>query len=136
MHFTRSACLLLTALTLTAATGDIDGAWKASFTGAPSTRPKPFSEVLLHLHAEGNVLTGTAHMGNWPGDAPLTNGRIVGDHISFTAIGRLWSSSGYPKADFEGDLRGNDIKLTLTLSFVDNPRTVWPKMQFEGAKIP
>jgi hypothetical protein len=63
--------LLLAAMVLGAPAADINGIWKAVFTGPLGERPKMVSEMIFDLHAAGSKLTGNAHMGNWPGDAPL-----------------------------------------------------------------
>jgi hypothetical protein len=60
-------------------------------------------------------------MGNWPGDAPLIEGRIEGDRFSFTAIGSspwrakgpMGEASGLPKLTFTGVVQGKEMQLTL-----------------------
>jgi hypothetical protein len=60
-------------------------------------------------------------MGAWPGVAPLIDGKIEGDRISFTVIGKSawWSksamgeSSGLPKLTFTGRVQGDEMQLTL-----------------------
>ena len=96
-------------------------AWKAAFTAPRDQWPKTVSEVILDLKADGNTLTGTAHMGNWPGEMPLMNGKIEGDRISFVVVGRFsWSAfgpgidaSGMPRIAFTGTIRGSKIQLNL-----------------------
>jgi hypothetical protein len=56
-----------------------------------------------------------------PGDAPITDGKIDGDRITYTVNGKLpWTSkyngvttSGYPKLVFDGSLKGDEIVLKL-----------------------
>jgi hypothetical protein len=51
--------------------------------------------MIFELNAEGDQVAGMAHMDTWPGDAPLIDGRIECDHISFTVIGKIpWRSTG------------------------------------------
>src|SRR4051812_29099387 len=49
------------------------GTWKATFTGPIGDRPKPFGSVVFRLRVTDGHVTGTALMGNWPGEAPLTD---------------------------------------------------------------
>jgi len=79
------------------------------------------SEMMFTFQVEGNKLTGDAHMANWPGDAPISDGKIDGDRISFTVIGKLpWTAtsggvttSGYPKLVFSGTVNGKEMKIIL-----------------------
>ncbi len=112
-----------------AAANDIDGIWKAVFTGPVGERPKMVSEIFFDVYAEGNVLTGTVHAAAWPGDAPIADGRIDGDRISFTMTGHLPFSAGragamitgYPKLCFTGVRQGNQMKLDLLWSEAGMP---------------
>jgi len=92
---------------------DVTGKWESWFVGPIGIRHKTFSEVTLDLALKGSVLTGTAHVGGWPGDANLSEGRFEGGHFSFTAIGQLPSSDGYPRFQFEGTIHGKELKLTM-----------------------
>ncbi len=100
---------------------DPTGTWRAVFTGPMGDRPKMVSVMTFDLQVNGSQVTGMAHMSNWPGDAPITEGKLEGDRISFTVHGKLpWSSksprvalTGYPKLVFTGTLRGNEIDLSL-----------------------
>lgn len=124
MRFVR-LILLLAAMALGAPAADIaadiNGIWKAVFTGPLGERPKMVSEMIFDLHAAGNKLTGKAHMGDWPGDAPVIEGKIEGDRFSFTAIGSspwraggpMGQASGLPKLTFTGTVQGREMQLTL-----------------------
>jgi hypothetical protein len=80
------------------------------------------AEIVFDLKAKGDTLTGMAHMRNWPGDAPISDGKIDGNRISFTVIGKHpwksggegWRSSGYPRLKFTGAIRGNKVKFRLS----------------------
>jgi hypothetical protein len=146
MAFVRSTLLLL-AIAFSAAASDIQGTWKVVFTSPTDEQPKTVSEIIFNLSAAGDQLTGTAHIGNWPGDAPLIpGGKIEGDHFSFMAIGRLlWRSggpageaSGLPKLTFTGTIHGKDIELTLLWDNVMLYGNAPPVKQFEmkGERIP
>jgi hypothetical protein len=106
-----------------AADAEITGTWKTWFIGPIEYRPKMVSEIVLNLKADGTKLTGTVHAGKWPGDAPISDGKIDGNRISFTAVGKIpWRSGtagaeeprGYPKLDFVGRIESEDLQLTLT----------------------
>ena len=113
---------LFVAMAVCASAADITGTWRVVFTGPIGQQPKMVSEMIFDLKAAGDKLTGTAHMGNWPGDAPLIDGKIEGDRISFTAFGNSpWrarsatgeASSGLPKLTFTGTIQGNEMQLTV-----------------------
>ena len=118
MNLARS--LLLLALAFGASAGEVTGKWKAVFTD-PSVCFKTFSEITLNLKIQGSTLTGTAEVGSWPGKAALVDGKIKGNEVAFTFIGKLpWHSSGagtehagVPKLTFKGTVEGAEMRLTL-----------------------
>ena len=120
MKFIHAAFLTAT-LALSASAADVTGTWKATFLGDPGTWPKMVSEMTFELNADGSQVTGMAHMSNWPGDAPLSDGKIEGNRISFVVIGRSpWKSSsprgkasGFPRLTFTGTITGKELKLHL-----------------------
>src|SRR5690348_12699910 len=109
MQFLR-ATLLTAALVFTASAADLDGTWKAVFLGDPGTWPKMVAFMTFDVKTDGNQVTGIAHMSSWPGNAPITEGKLEGDRITFTALGNSpWrsggperSASGFPKLTFTG----------------------------------
>ena len=107
------AVILLASLTLTASPADIAGTWKLRFAGPIQTAPKTIGSMVLDLKVDGTVVTGTAHIGSWPGDAPITDGKIEGDRITFTATGHLTSTTGIPTCLFEATVHGDEMLLTL-----------------------
>ena len=120
MKFVR-AVLLAATLALSASSADFTGTWKATFLGDPGTWPKMVSKMTFELRADGNQVTGMAHMSHWPGDAPLSDGKIEGDRISFVVVGKSpWKSagprgeaSGFPRLTFTGTINGKDMELHL-----------------------
>jgi hypothetical protein len=111
-----------------------DQTWKAVFTGPIGDRPKMFSEVVMDWKVRGGVITGTAHAGNWPGNAPISDGVLSGKKFSFTAIGTLGSSTGFPKMDFEGTIDGDKMDVTMMFGYVDSymvPR----KLPMSGSRV-
>jgi len=92
---------------------DLEGKWTARFVGRIGDRPKMIGRIDFGFIVEGNTLTGVAHMDGWPGDCPITDVRIDAGRISFTATGRIPSSTGIPVFRFEGEIHGNQLKLTM-----------------------
>jgi hypothetical protein len=118
MQFTRWTVILFSALVLGAPADDIAGKWKAIVVGG--VRHKTIYEATFDFKVDGNRLDGMAHVGNeessyYPGTAPISNGEIKGEHISFTVIGEHPSSSGLPRMKFDGTVHGDAIDLTLSL---------------------
>lgn len=115
------ALAYLTLYSCSAAAAEIDGTWKATFTCPIGQQPKTVSEMLFDLHVNGNKITGTAHIGSWPGDAEISDGSLDGEYITFTVIGhkpwtRGWNgvlTSGYPKMIFTGTVSADQITITL-----------------------
>jgi len=118
--------VLVAAMAFGAAAADLSGDWKAVFTGPPSEWPKTVSEMTFHLTMEGERLTGTAHMGNFPGNGPVTDGRVDGDRFTFTVVtpNRWWVSgaqrmaSGFPKLVFSGVIEDGQMKIRLAMDSV------------------
>ena len=96
-----------------AAAKDLEGMWKTRWVGRISERPKMIGGMRIEFRAEGNALTGVAHMDGWPGDCPITDGKFEAGRFSFTATGLRPSSSGIPVMRFEGEMHGKQLKLTM-----------------------
>ena len=91
------------------------------YLGGPAMKAMGGAE--FDFKAEGHELTGTANVGmGWPGKAPISNGRVDGDRVSFMVFGRQWSTSGFPKMRFAGTIHGEEIKLTMILFFDQEQR--------------
>ena len=117
----RWLLILLAAVAVKASAADVTGIWEARFTGPIGERPKMVSKMVFNIRVEGENVTGMAHMSVWPGDAPITEGKIEGNKISFTVVGeKPWTaggssrySSGYPKLVFTGTVNGEKMQLTV-----------------------
>lgn len=85
------------------------------------------AHALFDFHVvDGNRLTGTAHIGDYyPGTAPITQGMIDGDHVSFTVVGEHPSSNGLPTMKFTGTIHGDEMELTMDLvdGYLDSGNT-------------
>ena len=109
---------LFAAIAFGASAADIAGTWKVVFV---SPEPKAFSEVILHLTADGERLGGNAHLGRL-GEATVVGGKVAGDRISFTIYPNgHWrnqnasgeEAGGVAKLIFNGTVQGSEIKFTL-----------------------
>ena len=100
---------------------DPAGKWKAEFVGPLEDRPRTVTEIVLSLEWQGDRLIGVAQVGDWLGDLPLSDVRLAGDRLYFSAVGTTpwWSRapnhslSGIPKLTFEGTLVDGEIRLAL-----------------------
>jgi len=117
----KHAALILLAVAITASAADLNGTWKAVFTGPGGDRPKMVTEIILDLKLSDGKLTGVAHAGAWPGDAGISESAINGDSFTFTVVGHSpWISkgpsgqaSGVPKLTFTGSVQQDNMELTL-----------------------
>jgi hypothetical protein len=100
-------------VSLHATAKDLEGAWKTRWVGRIGERPKMIGSMRIDFKADGKGLTGIAHMEGWPGDCPITDVKLESGQISFTATGRIPSSSGIPVMHFEGEIHGSQLKLTM-----------------------
>ena len=97
-----------------ASANPVDGVWEAVFTGPMGERPKMVSEIVFTLASSGNALTGAVHAAAWPGDATVSDGKIDGDRVTFTMIG---------KRPFQaGTSRRNSDRVSETLFHRHPPR--------------
>jgi hypothetical protein len=118
MKFAPWVLLLLVGFTAEASANDIAGNWHAVFVRGVEW--KTIGDADFEFKVENDQLSGTAHVGvGWPGTAPISEGSIDGDRISFFVLGRQASSDGYPKMRFEGTVHGGELQLTMTLFYTD-----------------
>jgi hypothetical protein len=109
--------LLATALaasSLPASGADLTGTWKLRFAGPKDNAPKTVGSIVLELKSATDAVTGTAHIGVWPGDAPIADVKVDGDRITFTATGSLGSTTGIPTCQFIATVHGDEMTLTMT----------------------
>src|SRR5258708_36168426 len=106
------ALLVWTTLAVFADT-DVTGIWKVvAVPGEPA--PKTVGSMILDLKVNGKVITGTAIIGRWPGEAPISDGKIEGNHITFTATGHIGSTTGIPTCKFDVTIQDEEMDVTLT----------------------
>jgi hypothetical protein len=127
-----SFLLVMLALVSVADPPNIDGHWTVRYVGGVAW--KTIADAEFEFKADGDSLTGMAIVGQgYPGEAPISNGRIEGDHISFRVYGKQPSSSGFPKMDFVGSIHGDVIELTMTL-FYDEQEHGIGSTELEGKR--
>lgn len=127
----------------TAADAPTDGVWKAVFTGDSGAQPKMVSEIFFDVTAHGNSLTGTVHAAYWPGDAPISDGVIDGNRVSFAMVGSspswAYGSAGrtesYPKLCFQGVRDGDAMKIGLFWTGAQHSCKGGPVMPMAGRKL-
>jgi hypothetical protein len=109
------AAAILAATTMAAATpADVSGTWKVVYDADPKTGPKTVGSMILDLKVVGDTVTGTARIGVWPGEAPIEDGKIEGDRITFTATGHLGSTTGIPTCKFDITIQGDEMLVKLS----------------------
>lgn len=113
MRAAKWAPVLIALLTLNASAADVTGHWKVVYSG-PSQGPKTVGSIVLDLKNEGSAVTGTVKIGVWPGEAPVADARLEGDHLTFTATGHLSSTTGIPTCRIDATIKGDQMVLTLT----------------------
>ncbi len=91
---------ILTIVALTAAAADVTGKWTAQVPG----REGQTREVTFTFKQAGEALTGT--MTGRQGDINISDGKVVGDNISFSAAG-----GGGNVQKYTGTISGNEIKM-------------------------
>ncbi len=95
--------LLVVFLSIPALAADVNGKWKASIQDPNGQN----MEIIFNLKVDGEKVTGTADspMGN----NTITEGKLVGDAISFTV------DTGDMKIFHKGTVSGDEMKLKVEL---------------------
>jgi len=104
---------LLSLLAFAAWAADVTGKWTAQVPG----RGGQTREATFNLKADGNTLTGT--VSGPRGEAEISDGKIDGDHISFTQT--LEFGGNTVKLIYQGTVSGDEIKFTRTREGGDGP---------------
>jgi hypothetical protein len=95
---------LLGLLSLTALAADITGKWTAQMPG----RNGQTREATFTFKVDGNTLTGT--VSGRMGEAPIADGKIDGDTVSFTQT--MEFNGNTVKMLYKGTVSGDSIKFT------------------------
>jgi hypothetical protein len=83
---------------------DISGKWTAQVPGRDGT-PR---EQIFNFKVEGDKLTGTL-AGGQGGDAPISEGKVSGDNISFVVVREF--NGNTMKFTYTGVVAGDEIKM-------------------------
>src|SRR5205085_7427021 len=98
------AVTALLCLTFAALAADVSGKWTAEVPG----RDGNTMTMTMDLKADGDKLTGT--ISGPRGEAPIENGKISGDEISFSQTFEFNGNSR--KIDYHGKVKGDTIDFT------------------------
>jgi len=105
--------ILSALLAITALAADVTGTWTAQVPG----RNGQTRETTFHLKADGNTLTGT--VSGRQGDMEISEGKIDGDHITFSQTIEFNGNS--MKIVYSGTVSGDTIQFTRTREGSDQP---------------
>jgi len=94
----------------------IAGKWTLNYHGPTDAAPKTVGAILLDLKVDGAVVSGSVRIGAWPGDAPIADGKLDGDRLTFNATGKLSSTTGIPTCHFEATIDGDEMDLKMTVT--------------------
>jgi hypothetical protein len=103
------------------------GNWKAVFVGPMGPRPQMVDAVTFTIQATSSGFTGTARAEpEWPGDLDVSDVKLEGDQLKFTATGRTgWSVNGQyhccPRLVFVGTIKDDEMTLTMTWTSTERP---------------
>ena len=109
-----AAIVVFAAVTAALAQG-VDGKWVAQVPG----RGGQTRETTFTFKAEGAKLTGT--VSGMQGEAPISDGKITGDEISFTQTLEVQGNS--IKLLYTGKVTGDEMKMTRKRDGSDQPAT-------------
>lgn len=101
----RTVVLALLALALAVAAAEVAGKWKAEFT-TPDGQTRT---SLFTFKVEGDKLTGTVSSPR--GDAPIQEGKVSGDQISFVVVREFGGNE--VRINYKGKISGDELKLTV-----------------------
>ena len=139
MKFTRCVLAIAAALALGAPADEIAGTWKTVMIEAgPHGYPRMAYEPLLEFKVDGNRLTGVAKLTQWPGSAPISDGKVDGSRITFTVIHKMpYGTRGgtfYPKFRCDGIVHGAEMSLTMFSVPFDGTEVESEKWVLKGTK--
>jgi hypothetical protein len=110
---------LVALFVVTAAAADVSGKWKASTQG----RDGKAREVVFNFKVDGETLTGT--VSGRSGDREISEGKVVGDDISFTV--KMTMGDNNFKMLYKGKVAGDEIKFTTQREGAENTREMTAK---------
>ncbi len=117
MRIRRYVLGLVAALaTWPALAADIDGKWNATVDG-----PQGPIELVFEFKAEGEKLVGTLSAGDQMPAAPISDGLVRGEEVSFKFSLAMMPDAPPLVIDYKGKLKGDELDLVSTLDFGQGP---------------
>ena len=113
----RRAGLVATVAMLPALAADIDGKWNASVDGGPAG---PI-ELTFDFKAEGEKLNGNMSMAMLPAPAPIADGTIKGDAVSFKLALAVMEGAPPLVITYTGKLKGDELVMNSVLDMGQGP---------------
>lgn len=99
--------ILLAVFALTAAAADVTGTWKAN-----AETPMGAIVITFVFKADGANLTGEMS-DEFIGKAPIVNGKIDGDSLSFTVNAKFEDNE--MQLNYKGAVSGDEMKLSVEM---------------------
>lgn len=139
MKYLRFLPGVLAAIALCAPADEIAGTWETQMDLSRSGIPQVAYDPIFEFQVQGNELSGLARLQSWPGTAPISDGRIDGNHIAFTLLHQMsYTTRGrtcYPKFRVEGTVHGDELDLTLFHAPFDCSGIASMKWEMKGRRI-
>jgi len=101
----RAILLVILMLAAAALAADVAGKWKAEFT-TPDGQTRT---SLFTFKVDGGKLTGTVSSPR--GEAPIQDGKVSGDEISFVVVREFGGNE--VRIKYTGKVSGDELKLTV-----------------------
>lgn len=101
----RAILLAMLMLAVIGLAADVTGKWKAEFT-TPDGQTRT---SLFTFKVEGDKLTGTVSSPR--GEAPIQEGKVSGDQISFVVVREFGGNE--VRIKYTGKVSGDELKLTV-----------------------
>ncbi len=114
----KTAIALLLAISCAGAAG-IDGKWSVEVMQRSKKAAQAKSVgMIFELKASGGQLTGsvTAMQGRRPRPVPIVNGKLDGQHFTFTTVQNNRKKGGSTTLEWEGTVNGDEITGTRARS--------------------
>ena len=138
MKFTTCALAIVVGLAFGAPADEITGTWKAVVVDSGAGLPTVGYAPSFELKVTGNELTGIARLARWPGSAPISDGKVDGNRITFTLIHKMpYEARGrtlYSKFRCEGTVHDGEMRLTMYHAPFDGSEVESDKWVIKGTK--
>jgi hypothetical protein len=138
MKRTRCALVIVAFLAFGAPADEIAGTWKMVVVDPGKGLPTVGYEPLFEFSVDGNQLTGVVKMTQWPGSAPISDGKVDGSRITFTLVHKMpyFTRGGtfYPKFRCEGEVHVRQMSLTMYHAPFDGSEVESDKWVLKGTK--